>query len=904
MAERHAHTHPDASLVQTRRVGEGLLKELHACAFGEFPKEQDEGGSFGHLIWKLQQSWLPRTVANKLRAVKNLGNGGAHYDAQPQESTPDQAFRALRELHDAAKYLGLHVFRKTFNISIGSPGSFEKPPRPQSEKELRAELEQAQRELEELREESGRLTATSEAPTGGGPDDAASAEAAVRELGLDDTDARQVLSEVATLGFALTYRDARDTLPESVRSAATALEHRLTRSPGEMSLAAVDGAPDPKLKLTDLGTGFAAVLLAPESDDVRVLLWVGARGDAIAWARARRFEIHETTGALQEVLVGEPAVREASDGAAPIVGAASDEQLLKLGVPSEFVKLIPEVRSDEAFEAILALLPAEAGERLLKLATGDPLERVLAEARAAAATSTGRRPAIDLELALRHPDARRRFFVPESVRALEKALEKPLDAWRLFLHPDQAALVRRRFRGPARVLGGAGTGKTVVAVHRARHLARTLGREGGRILFTTYSRNLAENLRPLVTSICGADAEAVEVTHIDSWAVGLLHRSDVHPDIANEEAIESAWEAALRETDDPVWPTVSEFRDEFEWAIEQHGARTANAYVGLPRTGRGRLGRGKQLAAFEVFERFRKHLGEQMLWVDIHARACEIVAALPEPPYRAMVVDEAQDMTGEQLRLIRALAPEDDNDLFFVGDAHQRIYRKPVVFSACGIQIRGRSRRLTLNYRTTETIRRFAIRSLEGQAFDDLDGGDDTDEGCVSLRPGVAPNQLPCDSTEDEANRVATEIASLLEGGCPPGGVCAVARQKQRLGAIGDALTARDVPVHRLHERKKRQSGRSKKSAPEKEAVSLTTMHRVKGLEFLHVFLVGVEKGEVPRARLIEGADETARARIERQERSLFYVAGTRARERLYVSWVGEPSPFIAPGRKRSGSSE
>jgi superfamily I DNA/RNA helicase len=323
--------------------------------------------------------------------------------------------------------------------------------------------------------------------------------------------------------------------------------------------------------------------------------------------------------------------------------------------------------------------------------------------------TTGAVDPSDLAAALTHPDSRRRFVTLRSNDELTSILGAPLEKWRVFLHPSQERLVTHPFHGPSRVLGGAGTGKTVVAMHRARHLASTAcASPDDRILFTTYTANLAENVRENLATLCGDLRGRIEVVHLHAWAVRFLKGQGIETEIASDEEIDRCWQVAL------VGGGATEFdlgflRAEWDRVVQAHGIREMAEYLRVSRSGRGRtLTRPQRGRVWKLFEGYREALearGKSDWPGLIQAARRYLEANRPKLPYRAVIVDEAQDFHAEAWRLIRALVPEGPDDLFLVGDAHQRIYGRRVVLAWCGISIQGRSSRLRINYRTTEQIR-------------------------------------------------------------------------------------------------------------------------------------------------------------------------------------------------------
>ena len=259
--------------------------------------------------------------------------------------------------------------------------------------------------------------------------------------------------------------------------------------------------------------------------------------------------------------------------------------------------------------------------------------------------------------------------------------------------------------------------------------------------------------------------------------------------------------------------------------------------------------------------------------------------SVPEGTFTSVVVDEAQDMVAQAWRLIRSIVPSGRNDLFIVGDAHQRICsRHRVVLGRCGIDIRGRARKLRLNYRTTEETRRWASRLLDRCSIDDLDGGADNNLGVRSVAHGPEPCLRLFQSRDEQAAWLVQYLNDLLEQGEPPRGVCIVARTRRERDAIGGELVEADLPIEVLEA-----------DSPDESSggVRLATMHRVKGLEFDRMVIVSVNNDCVPLAAAVQDENGSARAAAETSERALLYVAATRAKKELSVLSYGARSPFL-----------
>ena len=483
--------------------------------------------------------------------------------------------------------------------------------------------------------------------------------------------------------------------------------------------------------------------------------------------------------------------------------------------------------------------------------------------------------------------------------ALLGMLEAPLAKWRVFLHPSQRRLVTAHFNGPARVLGGAGTGKTVVAMHRARHLlTKVFTADTDRILFTTFTQNLAKDIQENLRVLCSHEVfRRIEVIHLDKWVANFLRGQGYRYTIAypSQEVVKDLWAQAIALR--PSGFSESFFREEWDYVVQPAGCSSYEEYKKARRAGRGvRLSRKQRKAIWPVFQSYRDALDARRLRepVDAMRDAANLLEhRSTPPPYRAIVVDEAQDMSTVAFELLRKVAGiEQSNDLFIVGDGHQRIYRRKVVLSRAGVHIVGRSRKLYINYRTTDEIRRYAVALLKDIDVDDLDGGADSNTRYKSLVHGQPPRIQVCTTFPAE---VAAIHGYVLEGEAQR--TCLMTRTNSLLEQYQAALEELGVETYRL--------SRSQPEDPDAPGLRLATMHRVKGLEFDRLVVAGVNEGLVPLvADDMKSTDSAVREEAEKRERALFYVAVTRARREALITAHGRPSPWLTAPDSAHGEDE
>ncbi|ONH25537.1 UvrD-helicase domain-containing protein [Pseudofrankia asymbiotica] len=762
-------------------------------------------------------------------------------------------------------------------------------------------------------------------------------------------------------------------------------------SPG-LHIEPIKGSRDPRVRTGRVNDNFRAVmfLVAQQPEPHFVLAAVAKHDEANALAERLVLTTNPVTGVLEVLedtpahwVPPAPAVSAAYPGEAGAAATSASESgsvtaaevapevspplarftsadLEAIGLSTSLTARALSCVDEDALIAVAGdeRLPSWQGDALLALATGASVADVLAQLRpaqkaptaadAAAASSAGAEsttmdtkpelvpeqgltPASDAEVeaALAQPGTLMDFVRIETDNELRRVLDGTFADWRVFLHPEQRHYVHLDTNGAYRLTGGAGTGKTVVALHRARHL--TFHKNDARIVLTTFTRNLADNLardlrmldpsipqvrlgQPGIT-VRGIDQLALEIVgstpaEIRAKAGGDLLAAGTVPGPLADREERAAWADAARATGltgDVARPSflISEYR----MVILARDLTTRADYLRAPRPGRGtRLSRAQRMSIWDAVEKYRRQLAldQKASFAEIAVLAARCAdateAADGRRPADYVVVDEAQDLHPGHWRLLRALAAEGPNDLFIAEDSHQRIYGEKVVLSRYGIHIRGRSRRLTLNYRTTAQNLRFAVGILADTPVTDLDDETDSVAGYRSAMNGPAPALHPCSGLTEELDAAADTLRAWLipptknaddsaraakrDGkalAVEPGSLGILTRSAAQRDTVAQGLRDRGIPVQVVATQ---DPGRA-------DAPRLMTMHRAKGLEFSRVILFGVDRNAVPSAQAL--ADETPDERADREtrERFLLYVAASRARDALVVLWTGAPSPFL-----------
>ena len=609
-----------------------------------------------------------------------------------------------------------------------------------------------------------------------------------------------------------------------------------------------------------------------------LLCYVNHHDRAYRWAQGRWLETHPRTGAAQLVEVRET-VKEIEvpvyvqvEKTRPLpFNNISDDKLLAYGVPAEW---LPDVRrADE--DGLLELsdhLPLEAAEALLELATGGtpPLPGRIA-------------PHTD---PFEHPDARRRFRVMHDLEELERALDYPWEKWAVFLHPAQRAIVERAYNGPARLSGSAGTGKTIVALHRAVYLART--NSDARVLLTTFSETLANALRAKLRILISSEpslAERIDVYALDALGERLYRLNVEEPGFASRERIRAGIEEAAAGVEDSRF-SPGFMLTEWERVVDAWQLDSWEAYRTVPRLGRRRsLPEAQRGVLWSIFEKVRARLEQDGLITpaQMFGRLASRFDIAQRSPYDHVIVDECQDVGVSQLRFLRALGADRPNGLFFTGDLGQRIFQQPFSWQALGVKIRGRARTLKVNYRTSHQIRRRSDLLL-GSAISDVDGMTEERSGTVSVFNGAEPSIAVLDSEEEETAAVADWLSKLTDGELKPDEISVFVRSPEQIERARTALERAGLPYVVLDNRVQTSAGQ----------VSVSAMHLAKGLEFRAVAVMACDDEVVPLQERIETvADDSDLEDVYNTERHLLYVACTRARDHLFVTGVEPASEFL-----------
>jgi mRNA-degrading endonuclease RelE of RelBE toxin-antitoxin system len=683
--------------------------------------------------------------------------------------------------------------------------------------------------------------------------------------------------------IADTFTDslARLTGEEQKAVKTTAFDLQLNPANPGMSFHKLDKAKDKNFWSVRVNRDIRMIVHRSESS--LLLCYVDHHDKAYQWAERRKLETHPKTGAAQLVEIREtvkeiliPTYVEAKivkeePAKQPLFTALRDDELLSFGVPPEWLADVRQANEDTLL-LLADRLPSEASEALLELATGGK-PRI----------PTPVQPATN---PFDHPDAQRRFRTMTNVEELERALEFPWDKWSIFLHPDQKQIVEKKYSGPARVYGSAGTGKTIVAVHRAVFLARS--NPDARVLLTTFSHILANALRTKLRRLISNDPRLAERLEVHSiYAVGeRLYKAHFGQfNLATHEKIRELISAASKQVPDHKFSTQF-LLSEWEQIADAWQLTSWEAYRDVIRLGRKtRLPEQQRKQIWQIFEKVRADLNAKKLitQAEMFTKLATAIQNDKNPPFDFAVVDEAQDIGISHLRFLAAIASHRPDALFFAGDLGQRIFQQPFSWLALGVDVRGRSRNLRVNYRTSHQIRTQADRLL-GPEVSDADGNTEMRGDTVSVFNGPKPIIQVFETASAECSAVAQWISTRLNENIAPHELAVFIRSEHQVERAKEAVSKVGRPFKLLDENVE----------PSNDHVTISTMHLAKGLEFRAVVVMACDDEIIPLQERIQSiTDDSDLQEVYNTERHLLYVACTRARDHLLITSVDPASEFL-----------
>lgn len=692
-------------------------------------------------------------------------------------------------------------------------------------------------------------------------------------------------------------------LPRAVKGAIYEFQHKFRQDPNAPGLQFKQLKEDGRLYSARVTADYRALLLRVTGEEY-LLVAVKPRGSVYENLDRYKYQVNPVSGGIEfmdimhlssfskpvQVQIELPAHSEPVPGPKPLFADYPPEKLVELGVAEPLLPLIAKITTEDELLGLMEFAPQLTTEVLSALHDGKTPEEVLEQV-TTPVKAEDPVDVTDFETAVKRPATQ----VTTDDTALQAVLGGDFARWQVFLHPVQRLIVERSYNGPARVSGGPGTGKTIVALHRVKYLVDRLPAGTGKdVLFTTYNKNLATDLRNRLLELGGQETlDRVDVVNIDSLATRVA--AEAEPGVRrhwinDEQKAVELWQQMLLELGESGW-SAEFLHDEWSQVVLGHAINSRDEYFRVRRAGRGRhVNRAQRAEIWQLVEQFTKRLEEQGLWTfrQLAAHAARIEragAAVSGYRYKHVVVDEAQDLSPAHWMLLRAMVAEGPNDMFIAGDTHQRIYDNYVSLGSLGIAIRGRSSRLSLSYRSTHEILSAGEALLGNETWDDLDGGTDTLKGYRSVLHGPKPSFLSYPTWQEELDGIVRQVKEWQEEGGTQFsiGVAVPARRlvaevENHLNAAGITATAIGADGPRAY-----------------DAVHVGTLHRFKGLEYQHMLIADVSAGVIPPSRLgpLRSTDPQRYARELQQSRSLIFVAATRARDSLTITWHATPSRFL-----------
>lgn len=560
--------------------------------------------------------------------------------------------------------------------------------------------------------------------------------------------------------------DAIMSLPRDVQNKFKEFRRKFKENPksAAINLESISDFKDDSMRTARLGLDYRMIIGVVGGEDY-CLLHIDHHDEAMAWARNKKFIWNDKVSSFQVISVEHSEEQEKQEHVSQSDTYAfskySDEQLLRIGVPAENLSLVRKFKDLDDLDKYEDELPQDAWENLYYLLDSEDIDRIIYD------VEEGKRKEAEHEQQLQSENNRRRFIDITDDEELDKILKEDLKQWMIFLHPSQRRIVEGNYKGSLKVSGGGGTGKTVAAIHRLKRLCTTAYEGNGKVLYTAYNRALVENLGSLIKQM-DVPRQRYELETVDTLvrtiakANSLVGGKTIVFD--NDERMHHLWQEV--EMDNMSEFSADFLQKEYNEVILYHDVDSLDQYLKTPRIGLGNsLSRKQRKNVWEMVVSFREKENRQNILSqrELFNVTTHWLREQPEFMFTHVIADEIQDLANPELRFLRALTPEGANDLFLVGDPYQRIYSRKLNFKAAGINIQGRSRRLRVNYRTTEEIKRQAVCIVSGVETDDFDGGEESLKGYVSLLHGDAPVYQLYKNKNQEFEAIGAYLQACLD---------------------------------------------------------------------------------------------------------------------------------------------
>ncbi len=646
---------------------------------------------------------------------------------------------------------------------------------------------------------------------------------------------------------------------------------------------------DPQLRTARVDQKYRAIIHAPKEGDVYHLLWVDSHDEAMTWAQNKVIEWNRNTQSYQVYEYKDSPLQKnvASISDKSLFGAYTDEQLVEIGVPAPLMPSVRIIKDLNDLEALEKYIPREAFESIYYLLDGLGIEQIIKD------IQDGKAEVLEQSLQLNSPNNQRNFFEVKDDKDIAELLSGDLSKWKKVLHPTQRIVVETSVSGSFKLTGGAGTGKTVAAIHRLKHLAEHCNGPKS-IFFTTFTKSLIYNLRSNIQAL-NVDESKYSIDNIHSFIIHNAKSLNIIPDDARifdfqeEQITTELWNLVTEKTLSQY--DIEFLKREYEDVVLLKNVKTLKEYFTVSRVGREKsLGRKERIEIWNIFEVLSSIKADKHLFHldEVTNKLYEHYKAIFDKPFIHIIADEIQDFSIVELRLLRALVPEGKDDLFLVGDPLQKIYNRVTNFSQAGINIKGKkSRRLKINYRTTEEIKRLGLSVIQNISYDDFDGQEELKQGYVSILKGIKPTYEVLSNSTDAQQRLIEIIESLSEhpaGAIKYQDVCVAFRTKKELNETKKVLHIGKLSYYDVTT----QVGDIK-------GIRLSTFHNLKGMEYKVVILYGVSSSSMPlKPSDYDSLSDFDKKIVDKRERALFYVAMTRAIQQLYVIGHGGRTEYLS----------
>lgn len=667
-------------------------------------------------------------------------------------------------------------------------------------------------------------------------------------------------------------------LPKNVQLRVRDFQRKFKENPYSpaINLEKIASFKDNNLRTARIDDTYRAVI-GVAMDDTFCLLWIDHHDEAMDWAKNKRFEWNTYTNSFQvtSITIEEQTILSAPKQESTPFSVYSDEQLLRIGVPEHQLPLVRAIRSYDDLDKAEPALSSDVFENLFYLLDEKTdINNIITEIEAGKEVSG--------ETSINN---KRNFIEITDDEELENVIREGTEKWQIFLHPSQRLLVDRDYPGSMKVTGGGGTGKTVAALHRLKKLAAEPGTKP--VLYTTYTKTLIKNISSRIQSL-GVRQENCTIVNIDKLVLDFARRYRLITDGATildysttSRTSEDLWE-------DIVADNLSSFdaaflKKEYLDIIVYNNVKSLESYYRQSRAGRTTpVSRKQRAEIWSLVEQYIAQKKEAKLYDrnEVFNLVANYLNDNNIRPFRNVIADEIQDFSNPELRFLRALVEEGPNDLFLVGDPYQRIYNnRKIAFSQVGINVRGkRSKRLRVNYRTTEEIKRAAVNIVNGCSFDDFDGAQESLSGYVSLLHGEVPEYRIFPTKDAELDAILTFVNTCRDRGIDYGDMVISCYDKNAIKTVQNALHRNAIPYRNLFS----ETGGSE------NGINLSTFHNMKGLEFKVVILCDVSKNTFPHIpRGFEDMDPVEQRNHIMNQKALMYVAITRAMQKVLITGTG-----------------